>query len=304
MLTITCGVCAACDPGSEMNQVLTTLLPAGLAIIMFSLGLGLVLDDFRRVATYPLAFSVGAINQLVILPLVAFAFATFAGLPGELAFGVMILAFCPGGVTSNLMTKFARGDVALAVSLTAVISIVAIFTVPPLASLASGHLLDATAPPVNVTRLGITMALITAAPVMLGMAVRAYAPGIARKGEPIMSNLSALLFAVIVVLALYTNWDVFIGNLPLLGPVLAAIIVAMFAIGYLSGRLFGLSTSISSAIAIETGTQNATLGITIGALIAGSTDGISSYSLPSGVYGILMYFLVVPFIFWRRMAER
>ncbi len=287
-----------------MNHILTTLLPAGLAVIMFSLGLGLVLDDFRRVATYPLAFTVGAVNQIVLLPAVAFAFATYAHLPGELAFGVMILAFCPGGVTSNLMTKFAKGDVALAVSLTAVISIVAIFTVPPLASIASTHFLDASVPPVNVTRLGITMALITAVPVVLGMAVRGFAPDTARKAEPVMSNLSALLFAVIVVLALYTNWDVFVQNLPVLGPVLAAIIVAMFAIGYLSGRLFGLSTSTSSAIAIETGTQNATLGITIGALIAGNTEGISSFSLPSGVYGILMYFLVLPFIYWRRVAER
>ncbi|MCU0789678.1 MAG: bile acid:sodium symporter family protein [Nitratireductor sp.] len=287
-----------------MNYILTTLLPFGLAVIMFSLGLGLVIDDFLRIARRPLAFTVGAVNQLVFLPLVAFGFARLSGLPGELAFGIMILAFCPGGVTSNLMTKFAKGDVALAVSLTAVISLVAIFTVPPLVAFTSAFFLPVEAPPIDVASLGIKMALITAVPASAGMIVNAFMPSLARRAEPVMANLSAVLFVVIVGVALYTNWDAFITNLPRLGPVLAAIIVVMFAIGYVTARITGLSTPAASAIAIETGTQNATLGITIGALVATGGDPLPNFSLPAGVYGILMYFLVVPFIYWRRMAER
>jgi BASS family bile acid:Na+ symporter len=287
-----------------MGSLLTVFLPLSLAVIMFSLGLGLTLDDFRRVATRPLAFGVGALNQIVLLPIFAFIIASLSGLPPELSLGLMILAFCPGGVTSNILTKFAKGDVAMSVSLTAITSLLAVLTVPPLAAMAANHFMGINAPPINVTSLAISMALITALPVALGIALRHFAPAIAARIEPVMSMIATILFVIIVVAALAQNWDVFTANLPVLGPSLVALNVILLLVGYGSARMLNLPRPTASAIAIETGTQNATLGIAIGSIIAASSAALPAFSLPSGVYGITMYLVVLPFVLWRRSAAQ
>lgn len=283
-----------------MDILLSVFLPLSLAIIMFSLGIGLTIEDFRRVGARPYAFGIGAVNQMIVLPVVGFVVAVLSGLPGELALGVMILAFCPGGVTSNILTKLARGDVALSISLTAVISLAAIFTVPLLVAWSAGYFMGLDAPDVNVTQLGLAMFAITAVPVALGVALRHFAPGFSNAAEPWMARFANLLFVVIVVGALAANWDLFITNLPKLGPSLVALNIVLLAIGWYSGRLLKLDRGEASAVAIDTGVQNATLGITVGSLIAEQASGLPPFSLPSGVYGITMYLVTLPFVYWRR----
>lgn len=283
-----------------MDILLSVFLPLSLAIIMFSLGIGLTIDDFKRVGARPFAFGIGAINQMVALPIIGFIIAIAFGLPGELALGLMILAFCPGGVTSNILTKLAKGDVALSISLTAVISLMTIFTVPLLVAWSADYFMGLAAPDVNVTQLGIAMFAITAVPVLLGVAIRHFASGASQRAEPWLARFANILFIVIVVGALAANWDIFIENLPKLGPSLVVLNIVLLAIGWYSARLLKLDPKEASAVSIETGVQNATLGITVGSLIAEQASGLPPFSLPSGVYGITMYLVTLPFVFWRR----
>ncbi len=283
-----------------MESLITVFLPLSLVVIMLSLGLGLNLGDFKRVVQEPRAFSIGALSQLVLLPAVAYVIATVFALSPEMGFGLMILSLCPGGVTSNILTKLARGDLALSISLTGVMSLVTVFTMPPLVAFFADQFMGLDAPPVNVTRLGITMFLLTAVPVVAGLGVRRFAPKVAAVLEPIFDKLSTLLFVVVVIGALASNWQLFVDNMPVLGPATIALIVCMLGIGVLLGKLFKLDHGQATAIAIETGVQNATLGMTVGSLIVEQVTALPPFSLPSGFYGIIMYLMTIPFVWWRR----
>lgn len=250
-----------------MDVLITVFLPLALAIIMFSLGLGLTLDDFRRVFVAPKAFGIGALSQIVVLPVVAYAVVLLFRLPAELAVGLMILSFCPGGVTSNILTKFARGDLALSISLTGVVSLVSVVTVPLLVAFIADHFMGVEAPPVNVTSLAVAMFAITALPVVLGMVVRHFAPGLTGRIETFVERLAVILFVIVVVGALAANWTLFVDNLAVLGPAVVVLNAALLAIGLGLARLFALDGKQATAISIETGIQNATLGITVGSLI-------------------------------------
>ncbi|MEM7463267.1 MAG: bile acid:sodium symporter [Pseudomonadota bacterium] len=283
-----------------MGILLSVFLPLSLAIIMFSLGNGLGVADFQRVASRRFAFLVGAINQMLVLPIVAFVIAILFVLPGEIALGLMILASCPGGVTSNLLTKFAKGDVALSVSLTAVISLVSIVTIPILVATSASYFMGLDAPDINVTSLAIAMFLITALPVAAGMSLRHFAPDFSQRADRSLSLTATILFVVIIIGALAANWSVFLDNLPRLAPALVLLNVVLLSVGIISGRLLRLSGSEATAIAIESGTQNGTLGITVGSLIVEQAAGLPPFSLPSAVYGITMYLVTIPFVLWRR----
>lgn len=281
-------------------MLLTVFLPLSLAVIMFSLGLGLTLDDFRAVARAPGAFLLGVLNQMVLLPLVGYAVAVASGLSPELAVGIMILAFSPGGVTSNILTRMVGGDMALSISLTAVVSLVSLLTVPVLVGVALGALMGTEAPEFSILNMGVSVFLIVTVPVLLGMLLRGRGPGLAGSLERVTSPLSTALFVVIVIGALASNWAVFVENLPRLGPSLVALNVAMLAIGYGTARLARLVEARAACISIETGIQNATLGITVGALLLPEAETLTPYSLPSAVYGITMYFVSAPFFVWMR----
>jgi BASS family bile acid:Na+ symporter len=194
----------------------------------------------------------------------------------------------------------ARGDLALSISLTGIISLVAVFTMPPLVAFFAHQFMGLDAPPVNVTRLGITMFLLTAVPVVIGLTVRHFVPKVAATLEPIFDKLSVLLFVVVVIGALAANWQLFVDNMPVLGPAMVALIVCMLAIGVLLGKVFSLNYGQATAIAIETGVQNATLGITVGSLIVEQASALPPFSMPSGFYGIVMYLVTIPFVWWRR----
>lgn len=281
-------------------MLLTVILPLSLAFIMFSLGLGLTLGDFGRVARVPKAFAIGAIAQLGLLPVIAFILLMIFPLPPEIAVGVMILSFCPGGVTSNILTKLSGGTLALSITLTAVVSLLSVLTVPLLVAWSADHFMGLAAPDIDVTALAISMFAITAVPVALGVVIRHFAEAFAIRFEPWASRIAVVLFVVIVIGALASNWALFVDNLPILGPVLVLLNALMLVVGVLFARLVGLDRKDSIAIALEAGVQNATLGITVGGLIAIGSGEFSPFALASGVYGITMYFVTAPFILWAR----
>lgn len=281
-----------------MGILLDVVLPLSLAIIMLALGLGLTLADFKRVVTQPKAFTIGVFGQVFLLPAVAFALIMVFGLTGEIAVGMFILSLCPGGVTSNILSKLAHGDVALSVTLTGVISLLSILTVPVMVAFAVKYFMGKAAPDVSITSLAIAMFLITAVPVAVGVAIRHFATAFAEKAEPIFSRIATILFIIIVVGALAANWQVFIDNLPSLGPALILLNIILLLLGVGFARVFGLCGKEVKTVAIETGIQNATLGILVGSLIVGGDQGLTPYSLPSGVYGITMYLVTIPFVLW------
>ncbi|MEM7505997.1 MAG: bile acid:sodium symporter family protein [Pseudomonadota bacterium] len=283
-----------------MPIILDVFLPLSLAFIMLSLGLGLTLADFRRLLEMPRAVGVGLIAQILLLPVAAFAMGRLFGLPQELALGLMILSLCPGGVTSNILTKLALGNVALSVTLTGVVSLLSIFTVPALTAFFAGLIMGVEAPPVNVTKLSIALVLMTLVPVSMGVAIRHFAPGFASRIEGPVGKLANLLFVVIVVLAIIGGREDLVENLTTLGPALVALIAFLLITGLALARMTRLDMPTSTAIALETGVQNATLGIAVGSLITPGGAGLAALALPSAVYGVLMYLVVAPFILWRR----
>ena len=283
-----------------MDILITVVLPLSLAIIMLSLGIGLTMADFTRVAQRPKAFAVGAAAQVLLLPVVAYIIVRIFGLPGELAAGFMLLAFCPGGVTTNIVSKLAGGDVALSVSLTAVVSLLSILTVPALAAWAVVHFMGDAAPDVSIASLALAMFLITTLPVAIGVTMRRFAPTAADRIEPILSVFAAALFVVIIIAALAANWSIFIANLTTLGPALISLNIIMMAVGVAVAAFAGLTWQARKTISIEAGIQNGTLGITLAALISGQSEGFSTLALPSAVYGITMYLVAVPFVLWFR----
>ena len=277
-------------------MIIDIILPLSLVFIMFSLGLGLTLDDFKNVVRRPNVFALGIINQMILLPLVAFLLILLFGFKQEMAVGLMILACCPGGVTSNIITKMAKGDTALSISYTAVVSIATVITLPLITGFSIHYFMGSEAPPINILSLGVTMFLIAAIPVIIGLAVHHQAPGFTKSFEPKASKISAILFVLIVIGALASEWDTFVTNVAILGPGIAALIIVMLLIGYGSAHLFKLSESQAVAVAVSTGIQNATVGITVGNLILSEGEGLSVLSLPSGVYGIMMYIVCLPIV--------
>lgn len=283
-----------------MEILIKVVLPLALAFIMFSLGLGLTLADFKRVLVQPKAFFVGAFCQIILVPIVAYTIAVALALPPALAVGLMILSFCPGGVTSNLMSKLAGADVALSVSLTGVVSIASMFTVPFLVAWAVAHFMGADAPSVSITGLALAMFLITALPVVLGVALRHFKADFANRAEPALSKAAVILFVVIVIAALAGSWSTFVEQMGVIGISLVTLNAALIALALLVAKVMSLPVKEARTVAIETGVQNGTLGIALGTLIAAEATGFTPFSMPSAVYGITMYLVTLPFVFWAR----
>lgn len=279
-------------------MIIDIILPLSLVFIMFTLGLGLTTNDFINIVREPKALGIGIMNQMVLLPIVAFCIVTLSGLTREMAVGMMILASCPGGVTSNMITKLAKGDTALSISYTAVVSIVTVITLPMIAALSMQHFMGSDAPPLDILSLGLTMFLITAVPVGIGLLVHERYQGLSDSFEPMATRISTVLFVIIVIGALASEWEAFIDNVLTLGPAIIVLMIIMLFIGYKSAQWFSMGEKRAVTVAIESGIQNATVGITIGNMILNPETGLSLLSLPSGVYGILMYLVCLPFVLW------
>jgi BASS family bile acid:Na+ symporter len=262
------------------------LLPLILAFIMFSLGLGLAPVDFRRIFTQPRALLVGALCHFVLLPLVCFLMLQAWGITGVFAVGFMILAACPTGSTSNLLTYLARGDVALALSFTAVASVVTIFTLPLIVTWALGHFLGA-ARAVNVP-VGLMMgqvALVLGVPVSLGMLARWRWPAWAARFEPRATRIATVLFVLIVVLAALKNWALLRDNFNTLAPFALVLNTSMLCLGFAAAWLARLSCRQSITLGIEAAVQNAALSLVIASTVLQE----DAMAVPGAVYGVLMY---------------
>ena len=288
------------DIEEESNVIIDVVLPVSLAFIMFSLGIGLTLEDFSLIFREPKAFGIGMANQMVVLPLMGFAVATLAGLEGELAVGLIILACCPGGVTSNIITKLARGDTALSISYTAVVSVVTVISLPIIVGLSMDHFMGGSSADFEVLGLGLQMFVLTALPVAIGMGFRSYRSDWADTIEGGVSRAAAVLFVIIVLAAIASEWDTLMDNIGTLGPAVIGLNVIMLTIGYQSAKMLDLEAVRATTVAIESGIQNASVGITVGGLIMAPAAGetLSTLSLPSGVYGVLMYIVTLPFVWW------
>jgi BASS family bile acid:Na+ symporter len=260
-------------------------LPVALFAVLFGMGLSLVPADFRRVVLQPRAKIVGLACQLLLLPAVAFALALLFRLPGELAVGLMVLAACPGGATSNVITHLSRGDTALSVSLTAVSSVVCVFTIPWIVRWSMDWFLGAGADvalPFWKT-LG-QLALVTILPILCGMTVRRLRPDWADRLERPAAVLSLVFLALIIAAAVAREKDL-AHQFVVAGPAAISLNLVMMLLGFGAGRLFGLPRAQRVTIAIETGIQNGTLalGITLGLLES------SRIAMPSVVYCLFMF---------------
>ena len=278
-------------------MIIDIFLPLSLIFIMFTLGIGLTIQDFKNIIHQPKALFLGLLNQMILLPLITFMIIFFVKLPSEMAVGMMILACCPGGVTSNMLTKLAKGDTALSISYTALVSVISVFTLPLIVGLSMQYFMGSAAPTINILSLGLTMFIITTVPVTIGLYFNTKYHNSIVSFIPVANKISTFLFIIIIIGALASEWEAFINNLNILGPAIILLIIIMLLIGYNSAKWFSLSKKKSITIAIESGIQNATVGITIGNIILQQEAGLSILSLPSGVYGILMYLVCLPFVY-------
>lgn len=266
--------------------VSSVLLPLILGFIMFSLGLGLTPADFKRILAQPRALLVGVVCHFVLLPLACLLMLKALGRGGVFAVGFMILAACPTGSTSNLLTYLARGDVALALSFTAIASVLTIFTLPVLVTWSLDHFLGATRA-VNVP-VGLMMgqvALVLGLPVTLGMLARHRWPQRMLAFEPRATRIATVLFVVIVVLAVIKNWALLRANFATLAPFAVMLNITMLCVGFGVAWAARLSRSQSITLGIETAVQNAALAL----MIASSVLQEDAMAIPGALYGVLMY---------------
>jgi BASS family bile acid:Na+ symporter len=280
-----------------------SLLPLGLAFIMFAIGLGLTLRDFTRVFRAPRAILVGLINQIVLLPLIALVVLIgYDGRP-EFALGLMILAAAPGGITSNLLTTLAGGSAALSVSMTAIASLASVITVPIILGLAQTHILGLT-PDAATTiqmpfgRIIASILVVTSLPIVLGMALQAKRPNWANWARPKARQLATIIFALIVASAFVGQMDNILTYFTEIGPRLVMLNVATMTLGVVSALVLGLGRADSIAIMLECGLQNAALAI----FIAVSVLGNPILVVPAITYALIMNITAAVVIVWSRRA--
>ena len=274
-------------------EIVTKIAPIILALIMLGLGLGLKLDDFLRVFKEPKDFIVGFISQLIILPLVAYLLIIILRTPPEIAIGVMIIAAAPGGVTSNVLTKFADGDVALSISLTAVISLLSIITVPVII-FTSADLFGVTEISKNISMTGIAikMFLVVTVPVILGMIIRKFAENFIASKVNLFNKLNILLYIIFFIAAFYEERENILSFIMQAGVISLTLNISMMVIAYYIAKIFTSGIKQMKTIALECGLQNGTLALFVSTQIFG-TDIL--YAIPTGAYALIMY--ITGFIF-------
>ena len=266
--------------------IVTIILSLSLAFIMFALGLGLTGSDFLRVVKQPRDFFVGALSQIVLLPVIAFILVKIWPIAPELAIGVMIIAAAPGGVTSNLLTSFAKGDVALSISLTAIISLLCVITIPFIVLTSVGLLSDINiAQDISLISMSRDMFLIVTVPVILGMLFRRFASEIALKFEPVARKVSIVLFVLVLLGAIAAEKENIISYFAQAGLVTLVLNIVMMITAYSLAQLFASGVKQKKCITIECGLQNGTLAI----FVAVSIFGGGMYVIPAATYSLIMF---------------
>jgi BASS family bile acid:Na+ symporter len=270
-----------------MDQTTAIILAVSLAIIMLGMGLSLVADDFKRIFVQPKAIIVGLVNQIILLPLIAFSLALLFPLQPEVAVGVMILAACPGGATSNLISHLAKADAALSVTLTAFSSFITIITIPFIVNFSLEQFLDQS----NMIQLDIfqtflQILMIIIIPVSLGMLIRKRKESFALKmGKPVRIA-SALLLILVIIGIIIKEKENLVASFKEAGAVIITLNIIVMLVGYFSAKAFKVSPKRALSIAIESGIQNGTLGITVAVVLLQN----STFAIVSALYGVLMLF--------------
>ena len=279
-------------------EIVSKIAPIILALIMLGLGLGLKIEDFTRVIKTPRNFFIGFISQLIILPLVAYLLILILKTPPEIAIGVMIIAAAPGGVTSNILTKFANGDVALSVSLTAVISLISIITVP-LIIFTSADLfgLKNITQNISMTGIALKMFLVVTVPVLLGMVIRYFFENFVASKVDLFNKLNIILFAIFFVAAFYEERENLLDFIIQAGLIALILNITMMVIAYYLAKIFASGIKQQKCIALECGLQNGSLALFVSTQIFG-TDIL--YALPTGAYALIMYITGLLFVLFLR----
>jgi BASS family bile acid:Na+ symporter len=285
----------------ESNILTTIVLPASLFIIMIGMGLSLTVEDFRRVVRFPKAVAIGLVNQLLLLPVIGWGLCYAFGLPPMLAVGLLLIAACPGGATSNLISYVSKGDIALSVTLTAISSTLTIFTIPLIVGWGMGHFLGESRPlELPVLKTMIQIFGITALPVSIGMLVRARSLAFAERMEGPMRIASTVIFVLIVAGIVISSWDTLLEALPVLGPATFTLNLITMLLGWGVAQLFGLNLAQRITIAIESGIQNGTLAI----VVASSILLLPEMSLPAAIYSIAMFLSGGLMMWWFGRREK
>jgi len=277
-----------------MGIVTDVFLPLALAFIMFALGLGLTGGDFLRVARQSRDFFVGAFSQIILLPIIAFVLVKMWPIAPELAIGVMIIAAAPGGVTSNILTSFAKGDVALSISLTAIISLLSVITIPFIVLTSVGLLSNTNVTQdISLVNMSRDMFLIVTVPVILGMLFRRFISVIASKFEPIAKKISTVLFVLVLLGAIAAERENVISYFAQAGLITLVLNVIMMVVAFYLAQLFGSKAEQKKCITIECGLQNGTLAI----FVATSIFGGGMYVIPAATYSLIMFATSLIFVY-------
>ena len=270
-----------------MDKISTIILAGSLIIIMLGMGLSLVFEDFKRIFIYPKAIIVGLVNQLILLPLIGFLIVILFPVGPEIAIGIMILAACPGGPTSNLIAHLAKGDTALSVSLTALSSFVTIITIPFIVNFAliyfhdEGQIIH-----LNVVETIIQIFVIIVIPISIGMLIRKYKEEFSLKmGKPVRIA-SGFVLALVIIGIVIKERENFVSYFQQAGIVALILNVSTMLVGFFSARIFKIKDKRALSISIESGIQNGTLAITIAVVLLGST----SFAIAPAIYSLIMFF--------------
>ena len=280
-----------------MGIVTDIFLPLALAFIMFALGLGLTGADFLRVLKQPKDFIVGAISQIILLPVIAFILVKIWSISPELAIGVMIISAAPGGVTSNILTSFAKGDVALSISLTAVISLLSVVTIP-FVMIISLKLLDSESlfKDISLISMALNMFAIVTVPVIIGMLFRKLAINIASRFESIAKKISAILFVIVLMGAILAERENVVSYFAQAGLITLVLNIMMMIIAFYLAQSLGTGIAQKKCIAIECGLQNGTLAIFVATFLFGG----GLYVIPAATYSLIMFVTSLIFVFFIR----
>ena len=280
-------------------EIVTKIAPIVLALIMLGLGLGLSLKDFTRIVRVPRDFIVGFFSQLVLLPIVALGLALILDLPSPIAIGLMIIAAAPGGVTSNVLTKFANGDVALSITLTAVVSLISIISVPFVVINSANILGVIISKEISMVSISMKMALVVTVPVIIGMIVRGLAENFISSKINIINKLTGWLFVVVFIAIWIEEKNNIFTYLAEAGLAVLILNITMMALAYFIAKKFVSGIPQQKCIALECGLQNGTLAVFVATLIFDDV----SYVVPTGAYALLMYITGFIFIYLLRKSN-
>ena len=280
-------------------EIVTKIAPIALALIMLGLGLGLSIKDFTRILKVPKDFFIGLFSQLIILPIVAFLIVITFDFPLPIAVGLMIIAAAPGGVTSNILTKFANGDIALSISLTAVTSLISIFSVPLIVITSANFLGSTISTEISITNVALKMALVVTVPVILGMIIRIFAENFISSKINIVNKLTGWLFVFVFVAIWIEEKDNIFRYIAEAGFAVLLLNVVMMTLAFFIAKKFVSGISQQKCITLECGLQNGTLAVFVATLIFDDV----SYVIPTGAYALIMYLTAFVFIyFFRKQA--